>query len=107
MHLKGLSRRGAQGSITEAVGQVIHGQEQLGRDATGRTAQAQHHLPGLVLSFLPFIAVILLVAPVELQQLKGIFTEEGKIVREFIQQGVPQVMTVELALLSLRQPGRG
>ena len=103
VHLEGLTGGGSQGSIPKAVGQVIEGEEQPGRDASSRTAQPQHHLPTADLVCFAQFAVVLLVAAVKLQQLNGIFREANVVVAEFAQQRVAQMVAVQLALLRLGQ----
>ena len=99
MHLEGLAGGGPQGAVAEPVGQVIHGQEQAGGDAAAGAAQPQHHLPVLVLAFLAIFAVVLLIAPVEFEQLHGAIGEVMGVVGELGGQGFLEVAAIGLELL--------
>ena len=101
MHLKRLTGGGPQRSVAESVGQFIHRQEQASGDAAPRAAQAQHHLPGFVFPLLAFIAIILLIAAVELQQLQSVFAEVGELIAEFVQQWLLEKVAITLALFCL------
>ena len=103
MHLEGLAGGCPQGSITQTIGEFIQGQKEPGGDASPWAAQPQHHLPAADLVGFAQFAVMLLVAAMELQQLNGIFCEANLIVAELAQQWVAQMVTVQLALLRLRQ----
>ena len=101
MHLEGLTGRGPQGSVPQAIRQLIHGQIEARGDASGRAAQAQHHLPVLLLSLLAVFAVVLLIAAVELQQLDGTFAEMAEIVLELGSERILEIVAVGLELLKL------
>ena len=98
MHLEGLPGCGPQGAVPQPIGEVIQGEKQPCGDATTGAAQAQHHLPGLVLPLLAFVAIVLLVTAVELEDLQGVFAEIGQFIPKFAQQRLPQVVAVQLAL---------
>ena len=103
MHLEGLAGGGAEGAIAQAVGEVIQGEEQLGRNPAAWIAQPQHHLPAAHLVGFAQFPVVLLIAAMELEQLNGIFGEADLVVGEFRQQRLTQVATVELALFRFRE----
>ena len=107
VHLEGLPGGRPQGAVPQPVGELVEGEKQLGRNAATGAAQPQHHLPGLVFPLLAFIAVVLLIAAVELEDLQSVFAEIGQIIRQFAQQRLPQVVAVQLALFRFRKTGCG
>jgi len=101
MHLERLACGHPQGAVAEAIGQIIEGQIQRGRNATAGAAQAQHHLPVFFLAFLPVFAVVLLIAAVKLEQLNSAFAEVGTFVLQLFGEGIAQVGAIGLQLLEL------
>ena len=107
VHLEGLPRGGPQGAVAEAIGELIHRQEEVTGDAAAGAAQPQHHLPVLLLALLAVVAVVLLVAAVKLENLNGVLAEVGLVVAQFAQQRLQQVAAVGLELLELGGCGLG
>ena len=97
MHLEGLARGGAKRSVAVAIGEIIQGNKQVGGNASTWVAQPQHHLPAADLVGFAQLAMVLLVAAVELQQLNRVFTEADLFVAKFREQRFAQMAAVELA----------
>jgi len=83
MHLEGLAGGGPQAAVAEPIGQVVEGQVQGRRNATGWTAQPQHHLPVLALPLLAMVPVVLLITAVILQNLDRRVCEMEAVVLQF------------------------
>ena len=106
MDLEGLARGGPHRAIAQPVREVINRQVQGRWDAATGAAQPQHHLPILLLTLAAVVAVVLLVAAVEFENLNGPFREIGGTVRQLAQQGFLEMATACLELFKLRRSTR-
>ena len=106
MDLEGLARGGPHGAIAQPVGEVINRQVEGPRDAATGAAQPQHHLPILLLTLAAVVAVVLLVAAVEFENLNGPFREIGVAIRQLTQQWFLEMATACLELFKLRRSTR-
>ena len=98
--LEGLARRHAQVPLAEALAEVVeHEVERAGALARGHL-EAEHELPGLLGALLALLAVVLLVAPVELEQVVRVVADRDRLhVGQVLDQRVPQVVALELHLV--------
>ena len=102
MDLKGLAGGGAHGAIAQPVRELINRQIQGRWDAATGAAQPQHHLPILFRTLAAVIAVVLLVAAVEFENLNGPFREIGVAVCQLTQQWFLEMATTCFELFKLR-----
>ena len=101
MELERLAGGRPQAAAAVGVRQIIEGQVQGRRNASGGAAQAQHHSPVLLFPLAAVVAVVLLVRPVELENLNRRLTERRPVGSQFPYKRIPEVVTGGLETLGL------
>ena len=101
MQLVGLPRRQPQRPVAHVVRQVVHRQVQPVGHPPGRLARAHHELVRLALAGPALLAVVLLVAAVELHQLRRVLGDVGGGGGELLHERVAEVVGLLLEDLDL------
>ena len=101
MQLVRLPRRQPQRPVAHVVRQVVHRQVQPVRHPAGRLASPHHKLVRLPLPGPALLAVVLLVAAVELHQLGCVLGDVGRRRGELLHERVAEVVRLLLEDLDL------